>query len=1067
ATSPYALGGLSASTTYDVQVFASNVTCSGNTVSTNALFTTTCLAISSLPWTENFDAMGSIGIGIVPSCWAATYNSGSQPWETSTGNGYTTPPSAPNYVALWWQSTNTYKYLMTPGFTLTSGTEYEFSFDWAGDGYTGWTGEVLVNTSQSGVGATNFGYFVTDVTVTSTTFKNKSVSFTPSSNGTYYFIVRMLNNSTPYYFSLDNFKVKVVTCKPPVNIIANTIGTSIATISWDAPSGGTTPASYEIYYSTSSTTPTTGTTPSVSGVTTLSHILTGLASNTIYYVWVRSNCGGGDVSSWQALPTFTTLDKSPVKGIPICYYDFEDNTTRTTYENQVEQQINTGSTSLTTTGSTGTSANGAGLSQYDFSGLVGVADGKAFAMYEGATSSSTDPKASATKYVQFSTSTSGFSGLMLTFDEMPNNIDAPYYGISYSLNGSSWTFVASKGTPGSNNNLPWSYGSWGKAYINLPSACDNQSTLYIRIYTYYSLSSSSSAHLRIDNLMLLAQKTVAGKTFTTLDEGEIYTSITSGATDFIWVRYNFEVSGAGTVMNLNDMAVDEDFVVSNGATVNFIIGTTPTYLLDLEGGNFVLNSGCTIGISSVNGITSTGVDAGNVDNLIGIRSFSTGANYVYLGQNNQNTGSGLPSTVNSLTINKVNSSEKVTLTNSVSATTALTMTKGNIYTGNNFVGVGTGTASLGTLNYTRGTSGYVVGNMRRWFNGTNSGDASSLYPLAQEVTGNLKNRFYKLEYSNAPSTGGYLDVFFLNQKMYFNGLPISGIVTPPTPGTCPAGMTFDVTTTADQGFWVATPQANTIGVNGTYRLELTGQDLVTITELCQLSLLKRVGSGPWTAPGTHIAPSGTTSMPTVARSGLTGFSNFGFGGGDPNPLPVELALFNAVCDDGDGLIKWTTVSELNSKEFVLERSVDNGHTFEAVTVIQAAGNSNIIREYSYLDKTVTSQAYYRLRMIDFDGSSKTSVVISLDCESTKNQFNVFYSSEQGIVIQSELLRGSNFQIELFDVVGKRLMQQSKQIDKGSTLFVFETNNILANGVYLVRINDKNGSSIYTKKILVQ
>ncbi|MFN8296929.1 MAG: Ig-like domain-containing protein [Chitinophagales bacterium] len=1064
-TSPYALGGLSASTTYDVQVFASNATCSGNAVSTNALFTTTCLAISSLPWTENFDAMGSIGTGIFPACWTATFSAGSQPWATSTGNGYTTPPSSPNYVSLYWSSSSATKYLMTPGFTLTSGTEYEFSFDWAGDAYSGWIGDVLVNTSQSGTGATNLGAFVSDVTTTSLTFANKSFSYTPSSNGTYYFLVRVLNSSVPYYLSFDNFRVKVVTCKAPVNITANTIGTSIATISWDAPSGGTTPASYEIYYSTSSTAPTTGTTPNVSGVTTLSHILTGLASTTTYYVWVRSNCGSGDVSSWQALPTFTTLDKSPVKGIPICFYDFENNTTRTTYENQVEQQINSGSTSLTTTGSTGTSANGAGFSQYSTGGgLVGLADGKAFAMYEGATSSSTDPKASATKYVQFSTSTSGFSGLMLTFDEMPNNIDAPYYGISYSLNGSSWTFVASKGTPGSSNNLPWSYGSWGKAYVNLPSACDNQSTLYIRIYTYYSLSSSSAAHLRIDNLMLLAQKTSPGKVFTTLDEGEIYTSITSGATDFIWVRYNFEVSGAGTVMNLNDMAVDEDFVVSNGATVNFIVGTTPTFLLDLEGGNFVLNSGCTIGISSINGITSAGVDAGNVDNLGGIRSFSTGANYVYLGTNNQNSGSGLPTTVNSLTINKVNSSEKVTLTNSVSATTALNMTKGNIYTGNNFVGVGTGTASLGTLNYTRGTSGYVVGKMRRWFNGTNSGDASSLYPLAQEVSGNLKNRYYKLEYNNAPTTGGYLDVFFLNQKMYFSGLPITGIVTPPTVGTCPAGMTFDVTTTSDQGFWVATPQANTIGVNGTYRLELTGQDLVTITELCQLSLLKRVGSGPWTAPGTQIAPSGTISMPTVARSDLSGFSNFGFGGGDPNPLPVELTQFTVTCEDGNGLLSWATASELNTKEFIIERS-STGNNYEVIGTVAAAGNSNTYRNYSFTDLSVLSgQAYYRLRLVDLNNSFKYSSTVELDCDGKQNEFSVYFSEEQGIVIKSTVINTDYYQFELFDIIGKRLSQEKIKLEKGSALSFIKINDKLADGVYLIRINNSEGKNILTDKL---
>jgi hypothetical protein len=67
ATSPYGITGLSASTVYDVQVIATNATCSGTAVTTTSLFTTTCAPVSSLPWTENFDALGSVGTTIFPT----------------------------------------------------------------------------------------------------------------------------------------------------------------------------------------------------------------------------------------------------------------------------------------------------------------------------------------------------------------------------------------------------------------------------------------------------------------------------------------------------------------------------------------------------------------------------------------------------------------------------------------------------------------------------------------------------------------------------------------------------------------------------------------------------------------------------------------------------------------------------------------------------------------------------------------------------------------------------------------------------------------------------------------
>lgn len=91
------------------------------------------------------------------------------------------------------------------------------------------------------------------------------------------------------------------TCVTPTILPTTSITTSSATINWNA----LTPApavGYEYYYSTSSTTPT------VSGTLTTSTAipLTGLTANTVYYVFVRSNCGGGNYSGWSAYDMFST-----------------------------------------------------------------------------------------------------------------------------------------------------------------------------------------------------------------------------------------------------------------------------------------------------------------------------------------------------------------------------------------------------------------------------------------------------------------------------------------------------------------------------------------------------------------------------------------------------------------------------------------------------------------------------------------------------------------------------------------------------------------------------------------
>lgn len=95
-------------------------------------------------------------------------------------------------------------------------------------------------------------------------------------------------------------------CVPPTLNTVGTLTPNSASISWTSPSG-TTPASYNIYYSTTNTAPNSGTTPSVSGVTGTSYTIPGLNPNTNYYYWVRANCSTGtSQSAWSFSGTFKT-----------------------------------------------------------------------------------------------------------------------------------------------------------------------------------------------------------------------------------------------------------------------------------------------------------------------------------------------------------------------------------------------------------------------------------------------------------------------------------------------------------------------------------------------------------------------------------------------------------------------------------------------------------------------------------------------------------------------------------------------------------------------------------------
>ena len=83
-------------------------------------------------------------------------------------------------------------------------------------------------------------------------------------------------------------------------------------------------------------------------------------------------------------------------------------------------------------------------------------------------------------------------------------------------------------------------------------------------------------------------------------------------------------------------------------------------------------------------------------------------------------------------------------------------------------------------------------------------------------------------------------------------------------------------------------------------------------------------------------------------------------------LPVTWLEFKGESTDNGVRLRWKTASEQNSSHFEVERST-NGSGFTKVGTVSAAGNSNKIRSYEFVDKTApTGSLHYRLRQVDID-----------------------------------------------------------------------------------------------------
>ncbi|MEL7248066.1 MAG: T9SS type A sorting domain-containing protein [Bacteroidota bacterium] len=95
-------------------------------------------------------------------------------------------------------------------------------------------------------------------------------------------------------------------------------------------------------------------------------------------------------------------------------------------------------------------------------------------------------------------------------------------------------------------------------------------------------------------------------------------------------------------------------------------------------------------------------------------------------------------------------------------------------------------------------------------------------------------------------------------------------------------------------------------------------------------------------------------------------------------VPVEWATFRGEIQNEQILLHWSTASEVNNWKFAIQRSTD-GKTWEEVGAVLGQGTTYEHTTYEFTDKTPRLGAnYYRLKQIDWDGSSSYSTILLFD-----------------------------------------------------------------------------------------
>ena len=187
-------------------------------------------------------------------------------------------------------------------------------------------------------------------------------------------------------------------------------------------------------------------------------------------------------------------------------------------------------------------------------------------------------------------------------------------------------------------------------------------------------------------------------------------------------------------------------------------------------------------------------------------------------------------------------------------------------------------------------------------------------------------------------------------------------------------------------------------------------------------------------------------------------------------LPINLLSFTADCNTLNQTvnINWSTASETNNDYFTIERSKD-GETWEIVTVVKGAGNSNDLINYNVNDDAPSSTvSYYRLKQTDFNGVSNTFNPVAVSCNSNATDYFVLKPNPAIDEVTCSVVASedNNATIEIINYLGQKICIKNCNLLKGSNDFKVDVSPF-SNGMYTVIVYSSNGKLIDTKQLVVQ
>ncbi len=165
-------------------------------------------------------------------------------------------------------------------------------------------------------------------------------------------------------------------------------------------------------------------------------------------------------------------------------------------------------------------------------------------------------------------------------------------------------------------------------------------------------------------------------------------------------------------------------------------------------------------------------------------------------------------------------------------------------------------------------------------------------------------------------------------------------------------------------------------------------------------------------------------------------------------LPITLKSISASFINNQAQINWQTTSEINAKHFSVEKSF-NTTDFSSIGVVSAINANG--GNYSFVDAAKSvSQQYYRLKLVDNDGSYKYSAVVAVNGKETI-QLQAYPNPVVNTVILSHPKAVVGAVISISGIDGRLL--QAYKVQTGATQTSVDVSRFLPNNYIVKYVNN--------------